>query len=177
MGSTLKESKSNGETDHPNANSMREYPNPVSSTKLSQRDQRALIFHLLYAFEACDDLVSIEAIAENISREYGFVILPQDQVFLTVVNICAERERLDQEIQPLLANWRFERLSVSTRIITRYALWELLKTETPASIVINEAVELAKCFAEDNAYRFVNGVLDEWAHKNGREDLDTDSAT
>ena len=40
------------------------------------------------------------------------------------------------------------------------ALWELMETETPSTIVLNEAIELAKCFSEKDAYKFVNGVLD-----------------
>lgn len=152
------------------------YPNPVSSTQLTQRDQRALVFHLLYALEAFDYSTSLESIAENISREYGFIILGSDPVFLAAAGVSAETAFLDGEIQPLLANWRFERLSSTTRIIVRYALWEMLRLQTPASIVINEAVELAKCFAETNAYRFVNGILDEWARKNGlRDQQDSDS--
>ena len=42
----------------------------------------------------------------------------------------------------------------------RYAIWEMLYTTTPHSIVINEAIELAKCFAEQDSYKFVNGILD-----------------
>lgn len=151
-----------------------EYPNPVSCTKLNQRDQRALIFHLLYAADACDYQTSLEGIAENISREYGFIILPQDSVFTTAASIVAQRVLLDEQIQPLLANWRFDRLGVITRILLRYALWELSNTEMAPSIVINEAIELAKCFAEKDAYRFVNGVLDEWAKANGRKKINED---
>jgi transcription antitermination protein NusB len=41
-----------------------------------------------------------------------------------------------------------------------FAVWEFKNTETDARIIINEAIELAKCFAEEDAYRFVNGILD-----------------
>jgi len=43
--------------------------------------------------------------------------------------------------------------------------WELLFTDTPTSIIINEAIELAKDFAEKDAYKFVNGLLDKVASK------------
>lgn len=161
MGSTLNESKNNPE-----------YPNPVSSTKLNQRDQRALVFHLLYATESFEHSTSLEAIAENISREYGYIIVSGDPVFLIASQVSAQRDQLDQEILPLLEHWRFERLSISTKLILRYALWEFLHNQTPTSIIINEAVELAKCFAEKDAYRFINGLLDEWAKQHGRVDTD-----
>ena len=145
----------------------KDYPFPVSCNELGQREQRSLLFHLLYAIDALDYTASLESIAENISREYGFVILSTDTVFTTAAAIVAQRADLEKEIEPLLANWRFERLSVATRLIVRYAIWEMLYTQTSPSIVINEAVELAKCFAESNAYRFINGVLDEWAKRKG----------
>lgn len=143
------------------------YPWPVSCNELGQREQRSLIFHLLYAADAFDYNNSIESIAENISREYGFIIVASDAVFTTASAIITQRVDLEKEVEPLLANWRFDRLSVATRLIVRYAIWEMLHTQTSPSIVINEAIELAKCFAENNAYRFINGVLDEWAKRKG----------
>jgi transcription antitermination protein NusB len=145
----------------------KDYPFPVSCNELGQREQRSLLFHLLYAADALDYSASLESIAENISREYGFVILSTDTIFTTASAVIAQRVDLEKEIEPLLANWRFDRLSVATKLIVRYAIWEMLHTETAPSIVINEAVELAKCFAENNAYRFINGVLDEWAKRKG----------
>ncbi len=141
---------------------------PVSCSDLSQRDQRSLVFHLLYAMDASDYESSLEGIAENFSREYGCLIFPHDQVFITARSVIASRDVVDEEIKKLLANWRFERLGMITRLLMRYALWELMYTDTPASVIINEAVELAKGFAEDNAFRFINGLLDEWCKQNDR---------
>ncbi len=138
----------------------------ISSDELSQRDARSLVFHLLYAMEAFDYEVSLESIADNFGRGFHIVINPQGDVFKKAASIIAEREELDRQIKPLLANWRLERLGYSTRLILRLALWEFTHTDLAPSIIINEAVELAKCFAEHDAYKFVNGVLDEWLKKN-----------
>lgn len=135
----------------------------IPCTQLSQRDQRSLVFHLLYAVESFDYATSLEAVAENFSREYGYIILGGDQVFISANAVIMRRDELDKEMLPFLANWRFDRLSVATRLILRYALWELKEGVIPTSVIINEAIELAKCFAEKDAYRFVNGILDEWA--------------
>ena len=48
------------------------------------------------------------------------------------------------------------------KLILRLALWELLHTDTDPVVIINEAVELAQCFAEQDAYKFINGVLDSY---------------
>src|SRR5579872_5056152 len=70
------------------------------------------------------------------------------------------RDELDEKFKPLLENWRFERIGTSTKLILRFATWELEHGDTDPRIVINEAVELGKAFAEKDAYKFINGVLD-----------------
>lgn len=148
----------------------------TSCDTLSQRDRRALIFHLLYAADAFDYGASLESIVDNFAHEYGCVINKHDQVFAAAQAVIVKRDELDQQILPLLENWKFDRLSVATRLILRYALWEFLHTDTAHTIVINEAVELAQCFAEKDAYRFVNGVLDEWRKRNAPEESSVPSA-
>lgn len=142
------------------------------SDQLPLRDQRALVFHLLYAMDAFDYQTSLESIADNLSRGFNCSIKFTDKVFIQASHIITQRELLDQEILPLLDNWRFERLGVCTKLILRLALWELKNTSTEPTIIINEAIELAKCFAEQDAYKFINGVLDEWfKRKNSSEEI------
>jgi len=68
--------------------------------------------------------------------------------------------KLDEVITKHAANWRLERISAIDRAILRLALHEMRTTDTPAKVVINEAVELAKKFSSDEAGGFVNGILD-----------------
>ena len=68
---------------------------------------------------------------------------------------------MDETIRRNLTGWTFERLQLVDRAILRVATYELLfQKEIPASVAINEAVEIAKDYSSDDAYRFVNGVLD-----------------
>jgi N utilization substance protein B len=128
---------------------------------LTQRDYRALVFHLLYAMDAFDYQVSLESIVDNFNRGFGTSIETSGLVFQEAQHIIEKREELDSDLMPLLANWRFDRLGVSTRLILRLGLWELLYTSIDTLIVLNEAIELGKIFAEKDAYKFINGVLDE----------------
>ena len=69
------------------------------------------------------------------------------------------------DIDPLIGraaeNWRLERMNVLDRLILRLAVYEFLhEPETPAKVVINEALELARSFSTDDSVRFINGVLD-----------------
>ena len=58
------------------------------------------------------------------------------------------------------ANWRIERMAAIDRAILRLGIYELKQTETPARVVINESVELAKKFSSEDSSAFVNAVLD-----------------
>ena len=72
--------------------------------------------------------------------------------------------RLDA-IDPLIAEtterWRPERMAVLDRLILRMAVCELLRNSgTPAPVIINEALELARTFSTEDAVKFINGMLD-----------------
>jgi N utilization substance protein B len=69
------------------------------------------------------------------------------------------------ETDPLIIeaaqHWRIERMNVMDRLILRLAIFEFLhQPETPAKVIINEALELARTVSGDEAVRFINGVLD-----------------
>src|SRR5215470_7957521 len=69
--------------------------------------------------------------------------------------------RLDEEITRVSENWRFDRIAAIDKNILRLAVFELMEDQdTPSSVVIDEAVELAKRFGEAGSPPFVNGVLD-----------------
>ncbi len=77
------------------------------------------------------------------------------------------RDTVDRlaDIDPLIAEtaerWRPERMAVIDRLIMRMAIGEMLRDrETPAPVVINEALELARTFSTEDAVKFINGVLD-----------------
>lgn len=138
----------------------------INVETLPLREQRSLVFIILYAAEALDYDLSLEAVVDNISRGFLIDILHENKVFKMAQSIVMQREELDEQIKPLLAHWRLERVGICTRLILRLAIWEFQNTDTPSTIVINEAVELAKNFAELDAYKFINGVLDEFSKKN-----------
>lgn len=156
-----------GNVHHDNQNDVIEQP--LSYNDLSRREVRSLIFHLLYAMDCFDYDTSLQAITENFNYGFDLAIPVDSEVFSIASEIINKRTDLDDTIKPLLHNWRFDRLGLSTKLILRLALWELHNTTTSANIVLNEAIELAKCFAEKDAYKFVNGILDEAVKKMGRE--------
>ena len=69
-------------------------------------------------------------------------------------------DRIDPLIESAADNWRLPRMAVIDRLVLRLAVYELLAAETPAAVVIDEAIELARTFSGEPSPRFVNGVLD-----------------
>ena len=91
---------------------------------------------------------------------------------LSLVHGVAERRsEIDRLIEKVSANWRLDRLSKVDVNILRLATFELLATPSvPASVVINEAIEIARRFGTGESTVFVNGVLDQIATDLGVKD-------
>ncbi|EAH6674382.1 transcription antitermination factor NusB [Campylobacter coli] len=74
--------------------------------------------------------------------------------------IIKNLDDIDKNLNPYLNENEIEKLGYIERAILRLGAYELLFTDTPNAIVINEAIELAKELANDNSPKFINGVLD-----------------
>lgn len=142
---------------------------PFSSPKegqegasMSRRDERALAFHFLYAAEQFDYTTSLESIVRSFRSEYELNIPDNSFAIESARAVIESREMLDTLMVPYLRNWKLERLGLCTRLILRLAMWELMQADAIPSVIINEAIELAKGFAEKDAYKFINGILDEF---------------
>jgi transcription antitermination protein NusB len=72
----------------------------------------------------------------------------------------AKAPQIDAQIQAKAEHWRLERMAVVDRNILRLAIFELMQNTVPAPIVIDEALELARQFSNDESMSFINGLLD-----------------
>ena len=73
----------------------------------------------------------------------------------------AFREELDLAITACADNWRLERMAAVDRNVLRLAAFELLhRPDTPAAVVIDEAIEVVRKYGSEQSARFVNGILD-----------------
>lgn len=74
---------------------------------------------------------------------------------------AAKVPSIDPLIEQYAEHWRLDRMAAIDRLILRLAVYEFLYCpETPRTVVIDEAIELARAYSERDAARFVNGVLD-----------------
>ncbi|HEV2601425.1 MAG TPA: transcription antitermination factor NusB [Candidatus Babeliales bacterium] len=135
--------------------------------ELSRRDIRSLIFHYLYAMDSLSYEDSLESIVDMLNRGFDLDVPLDSEVVVITQAIIDQRDQLDQQMVPFLHNWRLERVGLATKLILRLAFWELDQKDVVHNIIINEAIELAKCFAEKDAYKFINGVLDEAVKSRG----------
>jgi N utilization substance protein B len=74
--------------------------------------------------------------------------------------VIEELPGIDERLTRNAAHWRLERMPVVDRNILRIAVYEMLRTDTPPAVIIDEALELARRFSGEESVHFVNGVLD-----------------
>jgi N utilization substance protein B len=76
-----------------------------------------------------------------------------------VKNVREKLKTIDGEIIKYATEWPLDQITTIDRNILRLGIYELMYTETPPRVVINEAIEVAKSFGGDSSGKFVNGVL------------------
>jgi N utilization substance protein B len=69
-------------------------------------------------------------------------------------------QAIDDKIRTRAEHWRIERMAIVDRNVLRLAVYEFLFEETPHTVVINEALEIARRFSTFEATQFINGILD-----------------
>jgi transcription antitermination protein NusB len=72
----------------------------------------------------------------------------------------ANAAEIDKSIEAKSEHWRLERMPVVDRNILRLAIYELSQQAVPAPVIIDEALELARKFSNDESISFINGILD-----------------
>jgi N utilization substance protein B len=86
-----------------------------------------------------------------------------------VSGVRQQRNELDQILTTTADHWSLARMAATDRNVLRLGAYEILFTETPGRVAINEAVELAKRFGAHQSAQFVNGILDRvFAQRQGR---------
>lgn len=71
-------------------------------------------------------------------------------------NITTIEEKISENLKK---DWKIERISKINLVLLKLAIYEILFTETPFKVVINEVVELAKKYGDDTSPNFINGIL------------------
>lgn len=127
---------------------------------LSRNDSRMLAMTILYQI----DLFRRKKIDETLETiiENNLVQVEQSCEFArSLVNgVIEKEEELINLANKYLNNWSIFRLGIADAAILKIAIYELLHTDTPAKVCIDEAIELAKDFSDEKVVGMINGVLD-----------------
>ena len=123
-----------------------------------RRKSREFALQMLFQWEMSEQEPSrIEANFWKSARAEKNTRVFANQLFEgTVAQVAALDELLGKHTE----HWRTERMAAVDRNILRLGAYELRSTDTPAKVILNEAVELAKKFSSEESAPFINGVLD-----------------
>ena len=129
----------------------------------SRRRSRQRALQILYLWDARRQPVE-EATAAYFDTLYSEESRskPQRDAFLDglVTGAVEHVEELDRRITQHAEHWRIERMPSVDRNVLRLAVYEMTHSDTPAAVVIDEALELARRYSNEESVQFVNGVLD-----------------
>ncbi len=129
---------------------------------MNRNEARVIIMTILYQiFMYQNNNIAYETdevIKENLSVDNEFV--------KTIVNgVLDKKNELFKIANEHLKDWKISRLGLTDQAILCVGLYELLYTDTPEVVAINEAVELAKKYSDDKVKNMINGVLDKVYHE------------
>jgi N utilization substance protein B len=128
---------------------------------VNRSELRRQIMTILYQI----NIYSQNKIDYNLDELIKNVVTVDNEFVKEVVyGVITYKEKLDEQANKHLDGWTISRLGNTDQAILRMGLYELLYTETPDVVAINEAIELAKEYSDDNVRKMINSVLDKVYH-------------
>lgn len=135
---------------------------------MSRRKSRIIAFQGLYSWDVGGmsekDVLELSWVNPNEGEESDKAALDEeDKAFsrMLIAGTIENVEKIDETIKTHLTNWDFNRVNKVTIAILRMSVYALLFTkDVDPSIVIDEAIDIAKNYGPDDSYKFVNAILD-----------------
>lgn len=130
---------------------------------MNRRKMRENIFSLLFRIEFNE----IDEMPKQVSmfiEDNDIAPVDADEMNAKLKDIIEKLPVIDEKLNEKITGWNTDRIGKVELTILRIAYYEIAYDDSvPSSIAINEAVELAKKFGQDNAASFINGVLAKFA--------------
>ena len=83
----------------------------------------------------------------------------------TIAGIIKNQKEINELANKYMNNWTIDRLNKVDQAILSLGIYELMYTETPSVVAINEAIELSKKYSEEKVTKMINGILDKIYHE------------
>ena len=125
----------------------------MAKTRSELREKCMIILYQWDLFKKDNKTNIDDLIKDNLDIENDFV---KDIVY----GVVTYQDKIDEIANKYMKDWSIERIDRTGASILRMGIFELLYTDTPEIVVINEAVELAKKYSDDNVRKIINAVLD-----------------
>jgi len=126
---------------------------------MNRTKARELAFQLLYQIEVQKE---INHDAVELFFEINEIIDKEAKKYISEIVFGIEKEQeniVSQITRNIKKDWKIERLSKINVALLKLAIYEILYTNIPYKVAINEAIELAKKYGEETSHSFVNGIL------------------
>jgi len=127
----------------------------------NRSELRKLIMTILYQINIYEKNKMKYDVEEMIKEVVG---IDNEFVKELIYGVITNKKDIDDIANSYLTNWTIDRLGNTDSAILRIGIYELLYTNTPPVVAINEAVELAKSYSDDAVKNMINGVLDSVYH-------------
>lgn len=129
--------------------------------QLNRSELRKKIMTILYQV----NIYKNNKISYNLENVINEVVeIDNEFVKEIVYGVTTYQSEIDEIANKYLDGWTIDRLGNTDRAILEIGIYELLYTSTPDIVCINEAIELAKLYSDDEVRRMINGVLDKVYH-------------
>ena len=126
---------------------------------MSRRAARRHIFSLIFQLEFLKNSDK-DALFESYVENHGEKLPDSKFIYEEFSGVYQNLEKIDEIIGETLKAWTTDRLNKADLAILRLAVYEMMyNDEIPASVAINEAVELSKVYCEDDSPGFINAIL------------------
>lgn len=104
----------------------------------------------------------INYVIEDVIKEQ--LEIQNDFVNELVYGVINNKKEIGDIANKYLDNWKLDRLGLTDQAIIEIAIYEIIHTETPNLVCINEAIELAKKYSDEKISKMINGILDKIYH-------------
>ena len=128
----------------------------------NRSELREIIMKVVYQTYILDNTKDNNNLEDLIKEQLE---VENDFVNTTVKGIKDKQKEINELANKYMNNWTIDRLNKVDKAILSLGIYELIYTDTPSIVSINEAIELSKKYSEDAITKMINGVLDKIYHE------------
>ncbi len=128
----------------------------------NRSELREIIMKVIYQINLLEE-AKLDYNIDDLIKEQ--LEVQNDFVNTSIEGILKNKKEIYKLANKYLTNWSMDRLNKVDQAIIALAIYELMYTDTPSVVAINEAIELSKLYSDEAVTKMINGVLDKIYHE------------